>query len=420
MNTNTEEQWIESCLREIENKLNWGSSATWHSDVFSELSELIHKETAVLLSATTLKRIWGKVEYSSSPSINTLNTLSQFLGHKNWRDYKNENQAQSRAKEQNQAENRKWLSRQGIIITSAAFLTLAFISLFSLMAPNQGPDLEEIAGVEFSSKPLAEGIPNSVVFQLDLGPIESDNIRIQQYWDETKTIDISAGQKEATGIYYRPGYFRSKLIVDEQIIREHDLYIKSNGWLGTIDYEPVPKYYNESKIHHPAIQLPDEALMEIKNSKERLISSFHYVEDFKNLSGDNFRLSTTLQNIYNDKWAICQSTYIYILGSKSALLVPFCIQGCVSDIHVMMSEVFVSGKEKDLSAFAVDLSTPKDIEVRVVDKKMQVFVDELKIFEGQYNESIGKLAGIRIRFLGAGRVSDLTLSDSDGQSYLDF
>ena len=78
---------IADCLKAIESKLNWGDSADWHNDVFIELSELIHTKTKVLLSPTTLKRVWGRVQYTSSPSISTLNALAQFLEFENWRDF---------------------------------------------------------------------------------------------------------------------------------------------------------------------------------------------------------------------------------------------------------------------------------------------------------------------------------------------
>ncbi|MGB5820903.1 MAG: hypothetical protein WBG90_15565, partial [Saonia sp.] len=75
MHTYSEHKLVQSCLLQIEEKLNWGSSSLWHNDVFVELSEVIHEKTQVLLSPTTLKRVWGRVDYKSDPSISTLNTL---------------------------------------------------------------------------------------------------------------------------------------------------------------------------------------------------------------------------------------------------------------------------------------------------------------------------------------------------------
>ena len=89
MSSYPEHRLVKACLLQIEEKLGWGNSAQWHNDVFIELSEIIQKETKTLLSTTTLKRVWGKVNYTNAPSISTLNTLSQFAGYTNWRDFKN-------------------------------------------------------------------------------------------------------------------------------------------------------------------------------------------------------------------------------------------------------------------------------------------------------------------------------------------
>ena len=45
----------------------------------------------VVLSYVTLKRIWGKVKYDSLPNTHTLDTLVQFLGYENWRDFRSQN-----------------------------------------------------------------------------------------------------------------------------------------------------------------------------------------------------------------------------------------------------------------------------------------------------------------------------------------
>ena len=91
MNIYTDYKLVEECLVQIEKKLDWGTSKNWHNEVFNELSDIIQKETKTLLSSTTLKRVWGKVDYKNAPSISTLNTLAQFAGYSNWREFKLKN-----------------------------------------------------------------------------------------------------------------------------------------------------------------------------------------------------------------------------------------------------------------------------------------------------------------------------------------
>lgn len=78
---------IEKCRQRIEEKIGWGSSAEWQNQDFEALSERIFRETKVSLSASTLKRLWGKIRYEGTPNISTLNALAQFIGYENWRAF---------------------------------------------------------------------------------------------------------------------------------------------------------------------------------------------------------------------------------------------------------------------------------------------------------------------------------------------
>ncbi|MGB5817984.1 MAG: hypothetical protein WBG90_00770, partial [Saonia sp.] len=335
------------------------------------------------------------------------NTLAQFAGYLNWRDFKND------------STNRKqsWVQRKinpnlGIIITSASLMTLVFVSFYSMVTTNGSSlDTIDLSKITFSSRPISQGIPNSVVFDFDIEELKSDSIYIQQFWDPTKTIKIKRNQNQATGIYYFPGYFRAKLLVDGKSIKEHDLFIKSEHWLATLDYRPVPKYLKGSSLLNGNLSLPTNIIEEVKSNESPLVSSFHFIKDFGDISGDNFTLKTTVRNVYNEKWAVCQSIRIVILGTKGAMVIPFSISGCVSDIRLLMNDVSLSGKEHDLSAFGADFSTFRNVDIHIRDKNVAVAIDGIEIYSGGYNASMGELVGIRYRFLGAGEVANLWIRD---------
>ncbi len=402
---------VRKCLLQIEESLGWGSSENWHSDVFIELSEQIQQRTKVLLSPVTLKRVWGRIEYQSAPSKTTLNTLAQFAGFQNWRDFKGTTSQKSR-----NPLARIVSANLGVIMLSASVMTVIFISFFSLKGSNSNVDSIDPSNIVFSSRPIVKGLPNSVVFNLDLEGIKSDSIHIQQYWDPTKTISLSSGQKTAVGQYYRPGYFRAKLLVDGEVIKQHDLFIKSEGWLGTLDYNPIPKYITSYDTLEEKLSFPREILNEIKENDEPFTSTFHMVEDFKEISGDNFILETSLRNVYRDKWAVCQSTFVIVLGTKGAMVVSFSIPGCISELGVMLNNVYLSGKKHDLSGLGLDLSETRNLKIKVKDKQVEVFSENNTIFTGNYNQSIGRIVGVRYRFLGAGEVSKSELQSLNGET----
>jgi hypothetical protein len=403
-----ESQILTKCLLKIEAQLQWGSADQWHSNVFDELSELISSQTGVLLSPTTLKRVWGKVNYDHAPSISTLNTLAIFAGFSNWRDFKNKIDLVSLP-----PTVKSRYSNQKIIITSAAALTLVFISLFSMIGLRPTPPVKDYSNVVFKSKAIAKGYPNTVVFDIDIDSINSDSIHIQQYWDPSKTIQLKKGQKQATGIYYYPGHFRAKLVVDGTIVKQHDLFLKSQGWTSTIDYAPVPKYHNLSKQDlNATLRFSDAFQTEVRQLIEPMYSTFHYVNDLGIADGDNFKMETSIRSTYFDKWAVCQTTYLYLLGTKGAIIIPFSKLGCVSDLDLMLNGPSISGKEHDLSAFGVDFTVFQQIGVDVKDKHVTVSIGGEKIYADQYLSSMGELVGLRYKFMGLGEVADLTISNN--------
>jgi hypothetical protein len=88
---NTVDFLIEKAIKLYESNTGWGDSDEWTNQDFLILSEKIQERTGVALSYVTLKRVWGKVKYDSLPNTHTLDTLVQFLGYENWRDFKSQN-----------------------------------------------------------------------------------------------------------------------------------------------------------------------------------------------------------------------------------------------------------------------------------------------------------------------------------------
>ncbi|MFT5142806.1 MAG: hypothetical protein ACI80V_002920 [Rhodothermales bacterium] len=72
----------------VERKLDWGPVNEWRTADFEDLSERIAADAGRTLGATTLKRVWRRVRYESSPSNNTLGTLAMYVGSPSWRALK--------------------------------------------------------------------------------------------------------------------------------------------------------------------------------------------------------------------------------------------------------------------------------------------------------------------------------------------
>jgi len=399
-----EKAYILKCIQLVENKLGWGSSLDWHSDVFSELSELIFSKTGIILSITTLKRLWGKVNHDNLPSISTLNALAQFLGFKNWRDFKTKTNDRIHPLGKKPLNAKSKLFKKKTLLLSLSII--AIVSMISLVISNFNFNKKPTA-VHFSSHQTSLGLPNTVVFTMD--PVDSENARIQLFWDPTKTIILEKHQKTATGIYYIPGYFKAQFIIDDQSINTHDVFVKSDGWMATIDYDPIPKYI--PGISNSILRLPYNAKNEVKSETQPVTTTFHYVDDLKGIDGDNFNLKSNIKVTWAEKWAVCQKVQLVILGTTGAIIIPFSIPGCTSDLNVMLNDNYVSGKKSDLSSLGLDLSDGKEIRIQNFNKTVSVFESENQLFKASYEVPMGRIIGARFRFEGLGEVSNILFND---------
>ncbi len=239
MSTNTnnsrQKELLNVCLRKIEIKLEWSNSVEWRHSHFELLSERIFEDTKVRLSAVTLKRVWGKVSYHSFPSISTLDALARFIGFDNWITYE---QVSERFDQQSQQTpvrtflkslnlNKKRLTYgSGILI---------LIGIAVLIASAKWPNLSGNSTVGFDFRPVTVGLPNTVVFTYDVKESNTDSVFIQQSWDPKLRHKVDKSGHIFTTTYYYPGFYKAKLLLDDQIVSEKDLYIKSDGWIGTIE-----------------------------------------------------------------------------------------------------------------------------------------------------------------------------------------
>jgi hypothetical protein len=409
-NSNHDIEYLQRCRETIEQKLTWRPAAEWRNYEFKELSEKIFDTTGVNLSPTTLKRVFGKLKYESLPSTVTLNALANYIGFSSWMDFKSK--PGNSIEILPPVEKRKPLiNKKAWLAGSAAVLVCIVITLL-LVSGRSSHAIKNKDAIIFKSQPIAEGLPNSVVFNVDLKGNEADNIIIQQYWDSTKTVRLQPGQTEATGIYYIPGYFRAKLILDGQVVKEHDLFIKSENWIATIDHKPIPTYVKRDElILDNKMEINGSTLNEIKKISVPTYLTYHLVRPFDGLQSDNFTLETSIKNTYGEGPAVCRTAKIFIICSKGAFIVPFTIPGCISDINLMANDYYLDGKSHDLSSFGADLAEWSPVKIEVRGLKMKVFLNDKLIREEIYKEEAGEVVGLRFSFLGAGAVKYVKLKN---------
>ena len=422
MTMNHDTEYLQLCITLIEQKLNWRPADEWRNYEFTGLSEKILDVTSVNLSATTLKRIFGKLKYESLPSSATLNALAAFLGYASWMDFKSKQPLNKQEPGKTTTARKKFLLQHKVWPMTAVAAVIIVILAFTFLSGKSVQPLRNEKEIVFTSKPLAIGLPNSVVFNVDLKGNKPNKIVIQQSWDSTRTVTLQPGQKEATGIYYLPGYFRAKLILDGKIIKEHDLFIRSDNWIATIDHQPIPTYIKKDNLFlKDEMAVSENVLKEIKKITEPTWLTYHLVKPFGGLQSDNFTLESSIKNTFAEGPAVCKTAKVFVLCSKGAFIIPFTIPGCTSDINLMANDHYLDGNSNDLSSFSADLSEWASVKVEVKDRVMKIFLNDKLVRQETYKADAGEVVGIRFSFLGAGAVKNVKLlNGKEEKVYADF
>ena len=427
--TPAEQPHIDLLKQRIEAQMAWGDSVHWTHQDFNELSERIWESTQTKLSASTLKRLWGKVQYRSQPTTNTLNALAQFVGYEHWRDFVGSHLTAQNATDQPAAKeittafsspwwrstrwsatrwSRRWL------VWALSIPLLIMTALFFNRWVSRSATVDPSA-VSFTSEPVTLGLPNTVVFHYDVSATASQDIAIQQSWDERLRASVPSNQNTHTATYYYPGYFRAKLLVDGQVVQEHDLYVRSDGWMTIAEAAPVP-HYLPTHISGGQMQASPAWLHQKKllTRDEAPWIRYCYVENLGALSANDFTLETRIKNDYNQGEAVCQESQVSVVCSEGYFAIPLSIPGCVGQLNMALGSKGISGTTHDLSALGCDLSQWQTLRLEVHNRQVTIYLNDQLVWKDAYTEDAGKVAGLRYRFHGPGAVDYVRLLDGEG------
>jgi len=416
----TDEFLIEKTKRLFETTTGWGDSEGWTNQDFVILSEKIQERTGVALSHVTLKRVWGKVKYDSLPNTHTLDTLVQFLGYQNWRDFKSQNGNGSVKTHVvqpvlNGSEPTAPLKKKKVLLKSIFIATvILIIAGIVIYIKEYKPAVKDNEYTFSSKKVVSVGLPNTVIFNYDASKSPYDSVIIQQSWDKKLQVKVSKYQHQHTSIYYYPDYYKAKLIVGNQIVSMHRLLIKSNGWLPIVPQSPVPVYFSkEDAMSDGKMTLSVKKLQDrnIKMQPNPPTVFFTNVMDFGEIYSDDFTFETSLRNDYHEGASICQSTKVYLLCEGTAIYVPLSIKGCVSDADMLFTNFYTSGKQEDLSAFGVDFSSFVKLRIESKNRKANIFINNKQVYTVNKDIIKSKIIGIYFMFQGTGSVDYVQLTN---------
>ena len=406
---------IKQLLNIIEQQLDWGSADAWQTKDFENLNLQILERTKVSLSASTLRRLWGRVEYNHLPSTTTLDTMARFAGFENWRAFTKQNKpaeittAKTTVYPAPIKQKPAWQLKGVLIIIAAAATTL--IAMYIKKEP-----VATAKGIyTFSYKPVTRDIPNSVIFSYDVKTTSTDSVFIQQSWDpQTRTL-VDKNRHQHTSVYYRPGYYHAKLVVNNQVVKESPLLLATNGWLGLIAHKPIPVYLNKDEYMNADMMGITASTIQKNNivlGPQPPVTEFYNVGNFEAVPLNDFSFSAEIKNNYHEGAAACRFFNVGLITDGVPVVIPLSAKGCVSDLNLLDGQHMVSGKSNDFSGFGADLSTWVKVSCRSSGSKIQYFVNDKLAFESALPNKKTSIVGLGYSVQGAGSVRKIDLQSA--------
>ncbi len=256
----------------------------WLNKEYEELSLDIKSKTNVLISPTTLKRIFGKKKTPEKyyPQKATLDALTEY----------------AEAFNDNQKINSILFSRKALI--TYGILVILIISSFVIHCPKNEYLNEEAT---LTLQKLEGTTPASAFFEYKI-PITEDSLYID-FGDERKSVRLNPENNKITHCYRYPGVLKAKIMRgSEAASKEVDILIPTNGWRahtyyywiphGERFFYPVPIekvskngvfYPPSSFLHSIGIDTTQTIMMQLANFTKT------------NTSGDSFRFKTRLKGV---------------------------------------------------------------------------------------------------------------------------
>lgn len=393
-------------LSRIESQLNWGSAVSWNSFDFERLSQQIFEATSVQLSPTTLKRIWGRIKSNHVPTTVTLNTLARFAGYECWRTFvQSETDTGNDTPEIHPSKPAVSRSRRHWLTAALAVSTLTVVSLLFL---HNTPKFYNPEQFRFkANKVLTTGLPNSVVFSYDAVAAGDDSVFIAQTWDVRRKTQVPANGTHHSALYYYPGYFRSKLIVGNQIVKTHDIQIATDGWLGLIETENQPFYFQKKELQtDSSVRISTDLLRRhhVLDSPQPPKVRFFNQNNLGPIYTHNFLFETSLKSLEMNGSNPCQFCQVLIQCVDDIIIIPLCSPACVGGIELIGLGSYTQASKDDLSGFGTDMSNVTKLKVVGSGKTVRFFVNGKLAKTIQAQQPSARIVGVQYRFQGAAEI----------------
>jgi hypothetical protein len=148
---------------------------------------------------------------------------------------------------------------------------------------------------------------------------------------------------------------------------------------------------------------------------------YYNIRDFEGVDAHNFDLETKLKcerlGMGGRLSTVpCPLMEIMIITEQNVFFVPLTIKGCVSELEILVGEVYKGGKDNDLSLFGTDVYEWQTLHIKSENKNVSILLNSVVAHELSFKEDFGKIKGILYTFTGPGSVDFLRMKNTKGET----
>lgn len=394
-------------LKKTEKRYGRADSKNWKNKDFENLSFEINRETKILISPATLKRLFGKVKTSEdyTPQEITIKALKEYSGF---------------TEEELVRSEKKKRPHFYFYLVAATLIPAVLASIFFI------GNKKTVNSDEYSLELLkVEGHGPATAFFTYSAPANKDSIFLD-FGDETAWSHIRGTNRTQTHFYGIPGVLNASIRTRQQRLTPRvKVFVPTTGWKALayyFDEKRINRYYPvpfEGNIENGVFHASRKSLAGIglDSTKILTVQIDNYTET--HINGDSFSLQSRFKNDSFWPGVRCYSVYFTIQGTNGRIIIKFVGEGCSGYGEYILGEKTASGSGVDLSGLAINLNKWSDIEIRNENKTVSVSVAGSLVFKESYQNSIGEILGTTIKFHGSGAVDYVYLKDKDNTTFFE-
>jgi hypothetical protein len=205
----------------------------------------------------------------------------------------------------------------------------------------------------------------------------------------------------------------AKLLVNDTIVKEDIVWIKTKGWKGILETGKTPIYVSDADIRlGDKMGFTPELLREkwespVFTAKE---ASLENVRAF-DVNVNAFEFETLLRNTSTPEECVCRRVVITLLTSEMAIIVPLSTKGCSSELGILTPNGWKSGKDNDLSVLGCEFKNMEKLNIGIKDSVFHISINDKTVYTEKQMRPNGKIVGVRVGFEGAGEMQYAKLND---------